>query len=145
MYCVEHPDRQVAGACTRCGRFFCDECVVVVSGRNLCRACVSQAFEEQKQQPAVPPAAIPAPVIINNNANAQQMGLPYASVHKSAGLAAFLSFAIPGLGQVYCGRLGRAILFFLGTVALMPVFIGIFIWIWNIIDAYGIAKRYPMP
>lgn len=148
MYCAAHPDRQAAGTCTRCGRFFCTECLVVVSGRYLCRACVSAAFDEQQRQQTA--ATAPPPLIINNNANANananaQNWAPYQGVRKSAGLAAFLSFLIPGLGQLYCGRIGRGILFFLGSVLLAPFFIGIGIWIWNIIDAYAVAQRYPMP
>lgn len=154
MYCSTHAERQAAGVCTRCGRFFCGECLVPVSGRNLCRDCVTSAFEEQqRQQPA---SANQLPLIINNNNNAStsasasaaQGGTPYPLypwVRKSPGLAAVLSFFIPGLGQVYCGRLGRGALFFLGSFLLVPIVIGFGIWIWNIVDAHSLAQRYPLP
>ena len=67
---------------------------------------------------------------------------------KSEGLAAVLSFLIPGLGQIYNGEIGKGIgilvltiilgiLFFL-LVTLLVLFI---LWIWNIYDAYSTAKK----
>ncbi|MDL2260652.1 hypothetical protein LJC08_00170 [Methanimicrococcus sp. OttesenSCG-928-J09] len=74
--------------------------------------------------------------------------------------AALLSFFVPGLGQFYCGRFLRGIFVFIAfgitsTVAvsiatllvwtlIIPVIMGIFcllIWLWNILDAYSLAKR----
>jgi len=67
---------------------------------------------------------------------------------RSPGLAAVLSFLYPGLGQIYNGQIGKAILFIiLGAISigLMFVIIGWFIypivWIIGMIDAYNVAKR----
>ena len=43
---------------------------------------------------------------------------------KSEGLAAVLSFLIPGLGQIYVGKIGRGIAFLIGGVVL-----AMFIWV----------------
>lgn len=67
---------------------------------------------------------------------------------KSEGLAAVLSFLIPGLGQIYNGEIGKGIgilvlaiilgiLFFL----LITVLVLLILWIWNIYDAYTTAKE----
>jgi TM2 domain-containing membrane protein YozV len=67
---------------------------------------------------------------------------------KSEGLAAVLSFLIPGLGQIYNGEIGKGIgilvlaiilgiLFFL----LVTMLILLILWIWNIYDAYSTAQQ----
>ncbi|MGR3174294.1 MAG: hypothetical protein ACUZ8N_06810 [Candidatus Scalindua sp.] len=50
-------------------------------------------------------------------------------------LAALCSFFIPGLGQLFQGRLGMAILQFVLAVVLWFVLMGWVIHIWSIIDA----------
>lgn len=78
---------------------------------------------------------------------------------KSGGLAAFLSAIIPGLGQIYCGRGGRGVGFFILNFFLLLIFsfassenpnsdgtgflflLVIIAWIWNILDAKKIAKQ----
>ena len=76
---------------------------------------------------------------------------------KNEGLAALLSFFIPGAGQIYAGRVGRGlgvllglfvvILLWLGLVAAAPVFsVVIFLpfafWLWNVYDANNACKEY---
>ena len=73
------------------------------------------------------------------------------SVHsekKSEGIAAVLSFIIPGLGQIYNGQIGRGILFIILAIifaVMIIVLIGLILyplfWIWTIYDAYKTAKR----
>jgi len=55
-------------------------------------------------------------------------------IHKNAGLAAVLSFFIPGAGQMYNGQIGKGILFFITSWLVIP-------WIWSIFDAYSVANR----
>ncbi len=66
-----------------------------------------------------------------------------ASMQKSVGLAVVLSFLIPGLGQIYAGKTGRGLAFlvgfFIGLLFFLP---GVIIWIFGMIDANNIAKRY---
>lgn len=61
-----------------------------------------------------------------------------ASPSGSPGVAAVLSFFIPGLGQIYKGKIGRGAAFFIGTACgfFLFIFPGIAVWLWNIIDAY---------
>jgi TM2 domain-containing membrane protein YozV len=68
---------------------------------------------------------------------------------KSPGLAAVLSFLIPGLGQIYCGKIGKGILFLVLAIVsavliiifLIGIPIYIIVWVINILDAHKTAKR----
>jgi TM2 domain-containing membrane protein YozV len=75
-----------------------------------------------------------------------QGGRRYA-VGKSPGLAVFLSFLIPGVGQFYAGdnkKGGIMLGCYLFSCILVIVYIGIIgalgIWIWSMIDAHNIAS-----
>lgn len=67
---------------------------------------------------------------------------------KNPGIAAVLSFFIPGLGQIYNGQIMKGIIFIvLASIfgALTLVLIGYILyplfWIYNLYDAYNTAKR----
>lgn len=67
---------------------------------------------------------------------------------KSAGLAAFLSFLIPGLGQLYNGQYKKMLIFFILlfvnislTFVLIGYLTGFITLIISIIDAYKSAQR----
>jgi TM2 domain-containing membrane protein YozV len=67
---------------------------------------------------------------------------------KSPGLAAVLSFFVPGVGQVYNGQIAKGLFFFvlysLGWF-LAAIVIGFFllvpVWIYSIYDGYRTAER----
>jgi len=68
---------------------------------------------------------------------------------KDKTLAGILSFFIPGVGQIYCGEVGRGIWFIFGAiVAYLTIFIGIGIIaypaviIWAILDAIKCAEKF---
>ena|SRR3990167_2147284 len=48
-------------------------------------------------------------------------------------LAAVLSFIIPGLGQIYCGKIARGIVILFTAWLVIP-------WIYGIFDAYSLAQ-----
>jgi TM2 domain-containing membrane protein YozV len=62
---------------------------------------------------------------------------------KSTAVAAICSLVIPGLGQVYDGKLERGLLIFFGTViGFFLLFIpGLCVWAFGIYDAYDIACK----
>lgn len=67
---------------------------------------------------------------------------------KNAGLAAVLSFFIPGLGQIYNGEIGKGLLLIILSffaAILIIVLIGMIIypliWIYGIYDAYNTANK----
>ena len=67
---------------------------------------------------------------------------------KRSGVAAFLSFLIPGVGQVYNGEVGKGIVFIvIGTILVFSMYIVIgfilfpIFWIYSIYDAYEVANK----
>ena len=62
---------------------------------------------------------------------------------KSTVIAALCSLVIPGLGQVYDGKLERGFLIFFGTVIGLFIFIlpGLAVWAFGIYDAYTLALQ----
>ncbi|HEU5223253.1 MAG TPA: hypothetical protein VFU07_06175 [Candidatus Lumbricidophila sp.] len=56
-------------------------------------------------------------------------------------LAAIASFFVPGLGQLFQGRLGAAILQFLLALGLWMVWLGWIIHIWSTVDAAKFRPR----
>lgn len=42
MHCYVHPDREAVATCTSCGRAVCDQCSIEVSGKIVCRNCISE-------------------------------------------------------------------------------------------------------
>lgn len=68
---------------------------------------------------------------------------------KNPGLAAVLSFLIPGLGQVYNGHILQGILLLIiYIIALSSLVVGIgfilvpIVWICGIVDAYREAEKF---
>jgi TM2 domain-containing membrane protein YozV len=67
---------------------------------------------------------------------------------KSVGTAQLLSFLIPGLGQIYCGKMGRGVAIiaaqfiqgFLGAFIYVTFVSAFVVWIWNVIDARHVAE-----
>jgi TM2 domain-containing membrane protein YozV len=65
---------------------------------------------------------------------------------RDPGLAALLSFLIPGMGQLYNGKWGRAIFWFIVTPGLWLGTGGLLGWVAHIISAvtaYNYARRHP--
>ena len=68
---------------------------------------------------------------------------------KSEALALILSFIIPGVGEMYAGKVGKGIIILLLAIlsaALIMLLIGFIlypiVWIYSMIDSYNLAKRY---
>lgn len=63
---------------------------------------------------------------------------------KSPGLAAFISFLLPGTGQMYGGKVGKGIIWLMAGILGYWLWIipGIIIHIWCIVNAYKTIQRY---
>jgi TM2 domain-containing membrane protein YozV len=70
--------------------------------------------------------------------------------HKSAGLAFLLSFFLPGVGQLYCGKIGRgvttlgfwivaAVVRLTGDPSGLGLIVGFVLWVFAFLDAYFTA------
>ena len=74
--------------------------------------------------------------------------IPITTEKKSSGIAAIASFFIPGLGQIYNGKIGKGIMYIIIGIIfalLMFVLIGFILyplfWIYNMYDAYTTAEK----
>ncbi|MFN7953542.1 MAG: hypothetical protein U0610_17580 [bacterium] len=62
---------------------------------------------------------------------------------KSAGVAVFLSFLIPGLGDLYCGRLLKGSIFFLlDLVCVLLLFVGIGVLVFPCVWFLGLISAW---
>ncbi|MEW8978751.1 MAG: hypothetical protein AB2385_10125 [Symbiobacterium sp.] len=50
MSCAYHPDREVRGICSSCGRPVCAECLVELSGRPYCKTCLTARMERPARE-----------------------------------------------------------------------------------------------
>lgn len=124
--------------CPECGKplaneaaNFCDNCGAKFSDSPILTVTPPQS--EAGGSGAAGPAAAPAtgPVIVQS------------VEEKSTVIAALCSLVIPGLGQVYNGKLERGFLIFFGTVIGLFIFIlpGLAVWAFGIYDAYTLALQ----
>ena len=94
---------------------------------------ITDVLEPQAHSPAVPSAYQPP-----------NTPLPRRPTEppKNPGVAAVLSFFIPGLGQIYNGQIGMGILLLFLTAALyFTIFLGIILHLYLIYDAYTTATK----
>ena len=106
MHCAIHTDREAIGACVYCGNGICRECLNKIDGKMYCETCaliLGHKIEEERLREA----RLPVRVRYDNKPTLLSTRRP-----KEPWVAAFLSFLLPGLGQIYNGQLGKGILFF---------------------------------
>ncbi len=133
---------------------FCQHCGNQMDVRaEICPKCgirVAQAQPQPQYQPQPQPQYQAQPQYQPQPQYPPQYPPQYQPPvsQKSEGLAAVLSFIIPGLGQIYNGEMGKGILFLILSFVfwgLMFVLIGFILypilWLYGIYDAYTTAKK----
>jgi NADH:ubiquinone oxidoreductase subunit 3 (subunit A) len=48
MKCVNHPDVDVSGYCSNCGRPFCNQCLTVSNNKNYCKNCIDSLISQSE-------------------------------------------------------------------------------------------------
>lgn len=48
--CYIHNDQQSVGTCVGCGKFICENCNTELKGKNYCKKCVDELFDESKKK-----------------------------------------------------------------------------------------------
>jgi|SRR3989344_1866150 len=46
MNCKNHKNKSSVATCVDCGNPFCEDCIIKVGRRNLCKECASEKLEE---------------------------------------------------------------------------------------------------
>ncbi len=117
---------------------FCPKCGSdVEAGSSYCKKCGASldhtpqsAYQSSTYQSGIPPQ--------------------YAIPLKNSGIAAVLSFIIPGAGLLYAGQIGKGLIYFIiglvltfATAALIVFVVPLLIfWVWQVYDAYNITEDY---
>lgn len=110
MNCKSHLDIEASGTCVYCGNFFCKDCLVEVEGKNYCRADVTKAFNEVKQQTSVSAPQINISNINTANAN---MAMPIVAKKKWTAFLLCLFLGWLGAHRFYTGKIITGILYLL--------------------------------
>jgi TM2 domain-containing membrane protein YozV len=90
-----------------------------------------------------------SPVPVYRPVRAQPQGLPAVVAPKNPAVSLILSFFIPGLGTMTCGKVGKGVtillLYMLGiglSVFLIGIPLALGMWIWGMVDAHNSAQRW---
>ena len=132
LVCATHPQSDAIARCVRCGLHLCDGCRTLDGVRNFCLRCRSTARA----------AAVAVPIA--EGARIVVATAPRRPTPRSPLLASALSL-VPGLGQVYAGRLLRGAAFFASTLFLReapfasPLLLA-YVYALNLFDAWRVAQ-----
>lgn len=92
MNCAVHADREAVGFCRHCGKALCSACTRPVHDVLYCEDCLASQLGHGS--PAATATAAPPPPAPGSG---------------SPALAFILGFCVPGLGAVYNGEYGKAL------------------------------------
>ncbi|MHA1713683.1 MAG: zinc-ribbon domain-containing protein [Candidatus Ranarchaeia archaeon] len=110
------------GASNPPGAAFCEKCGAPIQVAQVPQPSPQQPQPAYSPPPAYSPAVPPIPTApVGQLTQAQIEAIEHK--RKSGALAFILSLIIPGLGQVYSGKLARGILFFFGVIFLGVILI----------------------
>lgn len=138
--CYVHEDASSVGTCVSCGKFICSNCNTELKGKNTCKKCVDEMFEENRirmdkledsskaQQPMVfmnagggGGAASSSAAVAGGEAG----GMPvYTKGKVAAGLLAILLGGI-GIHKFYLGKWLQGILYIIFCWTYIPALIGL--------------------
>jgi len=142
LICAAHPELSATARCVSCGHHLCDSCRLLIGIRNFCVRCFSahrpRAQVPMKSLPPSPPRATAAALAVRIEAAPPS--------RKSPWVAAVFSI-IPGLGQLWTGRVLRGVTFFAAALALnaqaiLPPLMGLFLFVFNLWDAWRLAENH---
>lgn len=123
MKCINHPESEAVEICPLCRRPVCHQCLVSLSGKNYCRACLEERIG----------------------------ALPGHTGRKSGFLAFILSF-LPGAGYFYLGLMKRGlqtmVLFFgsifissMANIEQLMAFVAPVLVFYSIFDTQQLLRR----
>ena len=102
MNCYNHMDRTAVARCEECGNYICNECIVDVNGKTICKSCVARLAGD-KTNPRQ-----------NQQNNRRKEPIPPGMPVPMKDINAFFLFclsAVPGLNYMYMGLMKRGLFF----------------------------------
>lgn len=142
MNCTNHIEKEVAGTCVYCGKFFCSDCLVEVEGKNYCKLCVGKAFSEQKAAGQSGPT-ISINNVSNATATAGNLGMMVSMKSRLVSLLLCLFIGVFGAHRFYVGKIGTGILYLVtfGFCGVGVVIDLILILVGSFRDSYGMMIK----
>lgn len=120
MKCSMHKGNEASGACVYCGKFFCSDCLIEVSGKMYCRKDVSKAMDEIKSN------SNNNPMVFMNAGSVSGQGQNLVPV-KSKTTAAILALFGGGFGfhKFYLGRSFAGLIYLVFCWTFIPCFLAV--------------------
>lgn len=137
--CYVHEEALSVGTCVSCGKFICENCNTELKGKNTCKKCVDEIFEDQKrkmdkledtgksQQPMVfmNAGGGGGAASASSSVGSDAARMPYYSKSKvTAGLLAILLGAF-GIHKFYLGKWIQGIIYIIFFWTYIPAILGI--------------------
>ena len=141
--CYVHNDAQSVGTCVSCGKFICSTCNTELKGKNYCKKCVEEVFEENKkkieklednsksQQPMVFMNAGGGSSSSSSSSSSAAAGagsvFAQAAYTKSKVVAGILAILLGAFGvhKFYLGKWGQGLLYLVFCWTYIPGIIGL--------------------
>lgn len=136
MNCYIHGQKEAVGTCVGCGKFICEECNTEIKGKNYCKHCVEEMFEEKNRKiEKLEEDGSKNPMVFMNagggasssSSSSSASGGGYAPVStKSKVAAGILAIFLGSIGahKFYLGRFGQGILYLLFCWTGIPGIVG---------------------
>ncbi len=135
--CYVHEDAPSVGTCVSCGKFICVNCNTELKGKNTCKRCIEEIFEENKrklnqfehngkvQQPMVFMNAGGASSSASSRQHEETAEVPHYTKDKTiAGLLAILLGSF-GIHKFYLGEWIQGIVYLIFFWTYVPLFLGL--------------------
>ena len=138
--CYIHPDTQAIGTCVGCGKFICEGCNTEIKGKNYCKKCLDELFDEKtKKIEKMEDKKASQPMVFMNaggggggsssssSSSASNGGGAFAGRYtKSKVAAGLLGIFLGGFGvhKFYLGRWGAGVMYFLFCWTYIPAIVG---------------------
>lgn len=138
--CYVHNEVEAVGTCVGCGKFICENCNTELKGKNYCKKCVDELFEENRrkvekledrthnQQPMVfMNAGGGGGASSSSSAATNATGAALAASYtKNKVIAGLLGILLGGFGahKFYLGRWGMGLVYILFSWTYIPSIIG---------------------
>lgn len=136
--CYIHDEVSSIGTCVSCGKFICSNCNTELKGKNTCKKCVDEMFEENKRKidKLEDNGKVQAPMVFMNagggggaasssSAGGETLAMPaYTKSKVAAGVLAILLGAF-GIHKFYLGKWIQGLIYLVLFWTYIPAILGV--------------------